>query len=779
MSFNDKPGIPILGGYKLGTSDPIDVRTIAEDETDLQSLIDNGVAYEGLEVYVKSLAKKMQYNGTEFVEVSAGGGAGKVFENVTELPASPDSNVIYRVGSASGIVVPNTGIVDNVYFNTSLSIEEVIELVKNSGITFFDPINQVSSTEQGAYVVYAAVDSKGAVINTVTILYGKSLTEAMFGVSTRLAIYAEVTSKDENGDYTDEVLPIPIFASEDVPLMGVSAGWQGVESLEIGAPLVNNHNGLSVGSENDKLTSLFSLTSDFSANFSASRYVNVINGKEFELANTKEEYVIEFEYDKNKYSSENEFNDQVIKNYKLPDDLLSKFPDNISVRARITYIDVGMYPVQNRVEEYELQDYWLFPKFGNGLSGAQLMFRYVNAVNKTSNTIRLARFAAEGEEVISNNFFYNFSLGSGGSSSVTVDTAMSDSSTNPVQNKVIKKYIDNAISSSGGGSGVSKIFEDVEQLPEAPNSNLIYRVLANNLVISDGRKIDTLYFNTNLSVNDVKSIIDGANLSVIDGTLFGEPTFNFYPILLFDASYEYGTEITLNQQLGYDSNVVLVIAIGKHGTENEDEYHILFKGMTTGKEFPVFVGSNPYNWPLGGIFYINSLSSPTLQGIPIGVNNDKIANIVNIDNRFDISREYYNYDGTKYNVLHTASFSPVFIKKATFTNRGELYNWLYANYGKILKLNYHADQFGPRTFNMIRYNGGIYTCVDGISNASSTLTWTTVDEITCNELKISDTNMWMISRSGTGNISASYGDILDEKWVDNGGSVSVTVYYLD
>lgn len=35
--------------------------------------------------------------------------------------------------------------------------------------------------------------------------------------------------------------------------------------------------------------------------------------------------------------------------------------------------------------------------------------------------------------------------GGGGSSSVTVDTAMSATSTNPVQNKVVKEYIDTQV----------------------------------------------------------------------------------------------------------------------------------------------------------------------------------------------------------------------------------------------------------------------------------------------------------------------------------------------
>jgi hypothetical protein len=769
--------------------------------------------------------KNIKLNGTKLPLGGSGGVGGKVFEDVEQLPSTPDSNVIYRVGSAGGTVVPNTGYVDKVYLNTSLSIEEVVELVESSGITFFDISTEALSTEQGVYVVHTAVDSKGTSRNTMAVVYGAPFVEAMFGSPARLVIFAETHPKNENGDYIEEPSMFLVFASEDVPSMGVSAGWQGVDFIEIGDPLIDNQNGIPAGSENDKLTNLFSLTPNFA---DGTKYVNIVDGKKFEFVdknsiakikdgtlflddkelksnavpnsgyvdniyfntdlsveevtaildkipddaygsfleepayllafhivsysdpyctrpliitkssegryqityssdtsnsdgilgifnsstgwnedfngivdfnanalafvegyptvggyndiltdlvyvkpkqepiskiqyqgknfvlssfedvkelpsspntgtiyrvkekpkpvpndggiieaiyfntkltidevvqiasnpniswidgsllsyddfyfypicafngssfsifendpvvgisltkgkegmsadglisivvtgfttsfmlvpftsengwntkydsfslnvngmsdfmqmpigtynelitklvsvtdfnkeakyynydgtklnniNTKEEYVIEFEYDKNKYSSESEFNDQVIKNYKLPDDLLSKFPDNINVRAKITYTNVEMYPVQTTVEEYELQDYWLFPKFGNGLRGAQLMFRYVNAVNKTSNTIRLARFAAEGEEVISNYFFYNQSLGSGGSSS-TVDTTMSDSSTNPVQNKVIKEYVDNAIAGQSltAGEGI-KIVNGVISLTYA------------------------------------------------------------------------------------------------------------------------------------------------------------------------------------------------------------------------------------------------------------------------------------------------------------------------
>lgn len=39
--------------------------------------------------------------------------------------------------------------------------------------------------------------------------------------------------------------------------------------------------------------------------------------------------------------------------------------------------------------------------------------------------------------------------GSGGGSSITVDAEMSDTSENPVQNKIVKSYVDNALENVG------------------------------------------------------------------------------------------------------------------------------------------------------------------------------------------------------------------------------------------------------------------------------------------------------------------------------------------
>ena len=73
-NITEKKGINVTSGFKLISPAPVDARYVVEDETELQSIIDNGAAYNGLEVWVNSLGKKKQYNGTEFVEVQAGGG---------------------------------------------------------------------------------------------------------------------------------------------------------------------------------------------------------------------------------------------------------------------------------------------------------------------------------------------------------------------------------------------------------------------------------------------------------------------------------------------------------------------------------------------------------------------------------------------------------------------------------------------------------------------------------------------------------------------------------
>lgn len=68
MAINDKKGINLTSGFKYVGGQPLDVRLVAEDESDLQSLVDNGATYNGMVVWVNSTSKRMVFNGSEFIE---------------------------------------------------------------------------------------------------------------------------------------------------------------------------------------------------------------------------------------------------------------------------------------------------------------------------------------------------------------------------------------------------------------------------------------------------------------------------------------------------------------------------------------------------------------------------------------------------------------------------------------------------------------------------------------------------------------------------------------
>ena len=112
MAITDKKGINVTSGFKLISPAPIDARYVVEDETELQSIIDNGAAYNGLEVWVNSLGKKLQFNGTGFVDVQAGISEEKVGEIVDNKIGNIDS------------------ILDEIN-NGSLSNEQIQELINS------------------------------------------------------------------------------------------------------------------------------------------------------------------------------------------------------------------------------------------------------------------------------------------------------------------------------------------------------------------------------------------------------------------------------------------------------------------------------------------------------------------------------------------------------------------------------------------------------------------------------------------------------------------------
>lgn len=243
MSFNDKPGIPILGGYKLGSSDPMDVRTIADDAADLQSLIDNGVAYEGLEVYVKSTKKKMQYNGTKFVEVATGGssgssgnsgGSGNVFVEVDNLPESPERHIIYKKTTLPVHLPAPGGFVDTIYFNTAKTLTEIIGALTHGDILWID----------GSYV-----DAPGYSFCPILCFDGSDQS-AFWNDSVVILTFLKTPSDDY-------YLSFQGFTTRDeLTIWSSSAGWRFPFSFVIKKNSVANVQGLPIGTSNGLLNDI-------------------------------------------------------------------------------------------------------------------------------------------------------------------------------------------------------------------------------------------------------------------------------------------------------------------------------------------------------------------------------------------------------------------------------------------------------------------------------------------------------------------------------------------
>ena len=129
-------------------------------------------------------------------------------------------------GGWIGTTVPNSGYVEKVYFNTNLSVEEVVSILET-------------------------IDYNNIGVLANVVLYN--------GLEENMQLLS-ITGKNEENPYVislnDEIL---IFTSEDMGLGFV--GWNPeISFITIASNVVNEYDGLSVGSNNDKLSSLISIT---------------------------------------------------------------------------------------------------------------------------------------------------------------------------------------------------------------------------------------------------------------------------------------------------------------------------------------------------------------------------------------------------------------------------------------------------------------------------------------------------------------------------------------
>ena len=91
-------GILINTGFDVGSSSPIDNRTLKETTLERDALVTDGLVYENLKVYCKDTQTEYRWTGTDWEEVGTGGtvdlsGYAKTYTSLTELGLTADVTV--------------------------------------------------------------------------------------------------------------------------------------------------------------------------------------------------------------------------------------------------------------------------------------------------------------------------------------------------------------------------------------------------------------------------------------------------------------------------------------------------------------------------------------------------------------------------------------------------------------------------------------------------------------------------------------------------------------
>lgn len=188
---------------------------------------------EGLISTEMSIALEDEYDGSN-MEVTENKVVNmKSLLNQKKLPLEVNVNVDNRaIIKSKGTVVENEVDVENIYFNTYLSVEEVIKILDTIDFTYNE------RWETDVYIVHATKQGS----NVLRIIKSPS---GDYGI---------------DGEIGNDK---PIFCSIDIPEAGITKGWR---SDFINPQNYNNismetyYDGTPVGRQNDKLTDLFSTT---------------------------------------------------------------------------------------------------------------------------------------------------------------------------------------------------------------------------------------------------------------------------------------------------------------------------------------------------------------------------------------------------------------------------------------------------------------------------------------------------------------------------------------
>ena len=153
----------------------------------------------------------------------------------------PGASILTKSGW-KGTTVPNAGVVDKIYFNTQLSVEEVVAICDQLS---FIPYQEESGVTVSLYGIGGSIEQQ------------YDLEIVRFDGLAPTPVYLIVSGMLFSPDN-----PTPYFVSADLSAMiGVPiVGWTGFNEVTLGFEVVSVFDGLPVGTQNNIISSLASIT---------------------------------------------------------------------------------------------------------------------------------------------------------------------------------------------------------------------------------------------------------------------------------------------------------------------------------------------------------------------------------------------------------------------------------------------------------------------------------------------------------------------------------------
>lgn len=186
------------------------------------------------------------------------------------------------------------------------------------------------------------------------------------------------------------------------------------------------------------------------------------------------------------------------------------------------------------------------------------------------------------------------------------------------------------IGGSGGTGSSGNVFVEVDNLPENPEQNIIYKKSTLPVQLpTPGEFVDTIYFNTTKSPIEIMGILTQDNIFWIDGSHVNAPGFSFCPIICFDGS----------DQPAFWNDPVVILTFLKNSS---DTYYLSFQGFTTSNGLDIW--NSNVGWNSASNFVIKKNSVSSLQGLPIGSSNNLLNDILNSNGVFTPKVEYFVWD---------------------------------------------------------------------------------------------------------------------------------------